>query len=152
MRFITSFESLIHLKYEFKAALKDAVSGALITIFIAAGVGYADNPHGSQNQHKFSDVFLALKPGDGVIFSNQDNVTHHLVSVTPEYELEIGELQPGTNKALVLNHKGVVDLGCSMHPEMKMTIFVRAPQGSERVAHVVDVGAAYPTINLLSAL
>lgn len=123
----------------------------LATIFIVAGIGYADTPHGSQNQHKFSDVFLALKPGDGVIFSNQDDVTHHLVSATPEYELEIGELQPGDNKALVLNHKGVVDLGCSMHPEMKMTIFVRTPPRSDGVEHVVDTRTAHPTINLLSA-
>lgn len=122
----------------------------LATIFIVAGVGHADTPHGSQNQHKFSDVFLPLKPGDGVIFFNQDYVTHNLVSATPEYKLEIGELQPGANKALVFNHKGVVDLGCSMHPEMKMTIFVRTPPGPAGAEHV-ETSTAHATINLMSA-
>lgn len=129
-----------------------AYSGAawLVTLIIAVGIGHADSPHGNQNLHKFSDVFLALKPGDEVTFSNLDSVTHNLVSATPDYELDIGELEPGTNKALVFHHKGVVDLSCSRHPEMTMTIFVRTPPNSAESARV-DANSVHATINLLSA-
>ena len=122
----------------------------LTTIIVAGGRVSADNPSSHTNQHKFSDVFLALKPGDEVTFVNTDGVIHRLVSATPDYELTIGELQPGVSKSLVFNHKGVVDLGCSMHPEMKMTVFVRTPPKSPGFEDV-DKSAYHATINLLSA-
>ena len=116
----------------------------LATLMITAGVGYAGLLGVSQNQHKFSDVFLALRPGDQVSFSNRDVVTHRLVSATPAYELDIGELKPGASKILVFDRKGIVDVSCSMHPEMKMTIFVRTPK------HSGDAAVPRATINLLS--
>jgi len=130
-----------------------ACSGMLLsaTIIVTGGVVSADTPRGSQAQHKFSDIFLALKPGDQVNFANRDGVMHKVVSVTPGYDLDVGELQPGASKAQVFNHKGVVDLGCKLHPEMKMTIFVRTPPKPAGSSEVVDTSALHTTINLLSA-
>ncbi|MBI3776349.1 MAG: hypothetical protein HY273_12510, partial [Gammaproteobacteria bacterium] len=101
----------------------------LATLAVSGHKLYANNPSSEQSQHKFSDVFLAIKPGDEVTFANQDGVLHNLVSSSPDYTVEIGELQPGTSKTLVFNHKGVLDLVCSKHPEMQMTIYVRKPAG-----------------------
>jgi len=127
-------------------------SGAalLATISLTGGAVRADNPRSHDGRHKFSDVFLALKPGDEVTFANRDGVIHKVMSVSPEYRLEVGELQPGADKSLVFNRKGVVDLSCSMHPEMKMTVFVRNPP-KQPDAEVIDNGVIHTTINLLSA-
>lgn len=123
----------------------------LATIIITTGGGVgADSSESNQNQHKFSDVFLVLKPGDQVSFSNRDGVTHKLVSATPGYELDIGELQPGASKLLAFDRKGVVDLGCSMHPEMQMTIFVRTPPKIPS-GDIATTGTFRANINLLSA-
>ncbi len=111
---------------------------------------YADNPPSDQNHHKFSDVFLTLKPGDKVTFTNKDEVMHDLVSVTPDYDVELGKLQPGASKTLVFKNRGVLELGCSRHPEMKMTIFVRTPVVGTDEA-IVNVDTLHERINLLRA-
>lgn len=121
----------------------------LATLAVSGHRLYANNPSSEQTQHKFSDVFLAIKPGDEVTFSNHDGVLHNLVSSSPDYAVEIGELQPGTSKTLVFKHKGVLDLVCSKHPEMQMTIYVRKPAGENEAN--ADSNALHETINLLSA-
>jgi plastocyanin len=141
-------------KVTFAVGSMAAVSGMawLATSIITGGMVHADSPRGNENQHKFSNIFLALKPGDQVTFSNQDGVMHRVMSVTPGYDLDVGELQPGASKALVFNRKGVVDLACKMHPEMKMTVFVRTPpKPPGPPTEVVDSKALHTTVNLLSA-
>lgn len=138
----------------------NSVMALIAAIIITGGVVYADISRGNQtqqkfaesqqHQHKFSDIFLALKPGDQVNFLNRDGVTHKLVSTSPDFVLDNGELRPGTSKALEFDHKGVVDLSCSLHPEMKMTIFVRSSPPLP-VPETSDTGTLRTNIYLLSA-
>jgi len=128
-----------------------AYSGvALLAVVISGSMVHADISKNHQDLHKFSDVFLAIKPGGVVTFSNLDAVAHNIVSLSPEYGVNLGELSPGVSKTLLFNRKGVVDLGCSKHPEMKMTIFVRTP-AKPAEAEAVYTGKHQTTINLLSA-
>ena len=125
-------------------------SGVVVLAAVITGsVVHADISRDHQDQHKFSDVFLALKPGDMVTFANLDGVIHNIVSLSPEYGVNIGELNPGFSKTLLFNSKGVVDLGCSKHPEMKMTIFVRKPPAIPATEDP-DSTKHTATINLLS--
>jgi plastocyanin len=131
-----------------------AVAGALGTISVVGGLVHANSPRSIEKHQKFSDVFLAIKPGDEVTFLNRDGKTHHIVSQTPGYDLDTGELQPGASKDIVFNRKGIIDLVCSLHPEMKTTIYVRtSPKQPEAVPGAADIEPSVPhtTIDLLSA-
>ena len=131
-----------------------AVAGVVGMLSIKGGDVHANSPRSIEKHQKFSDVFLAIKPGDEVTFLNRDGKTHHIVSQTPGYDLDTGELQPGTSKDVVFNRKGVIDLVCSLHPEMKTTIYVRtSPKQPEALpgAAEVEPSAPHTTIDLLSA-
>ncbi|MBI3775103.1 MAG: hypothetical protein HY273_06055 [Gammaproteobacteria bacterium] len=87
-------------------------------------------------------------------FLNRDGKTHHIVSLTPGYDLDTGELAPGASKDIVFNRKGVIDVGCSLHPEMQSTIYVRtSPKQPDALPGAADVepSAPHTTIDLLNA-
>lgn len=78
----------------------------------------------TQKDLKFHPVINVVKPGDTVRFENKDNVVHNIVSLTEDFEFDLGEFKPGMSKSVEFKHKGVVDVQCTIHPDMKMTIFV----------------------------
>lgn len=78
----------------------------------------------TQKDLKFSPIIKVVKPGESVKFQNNDNVVHNIVSLTEEFEFDLGEFKPGMTKTVKFKQKGVVDVECTIHPEMKMTIFV----------------------------
>ena len=73
---------------------------------------------------KFKPIIKVVKPGDIVTFKNDDNITHNIVSLTKDFEFDLGKFKPGMKKSVQFKQKGVVDVQCTIHPEMKMTIFV----------------------------
>jgi plastocyanin len=77
-----------------------------------------------QKNLKFDPIIKVVKPGDSVKFKNNDNVVHNIVSLTDEFQFDLGEFKPGMTKSVQFKQKGVVDVECTIHPEMKMTIFV----------------------------
>jgi len=131
-----------------------AYSGLALLTIITGNIVYADVAFNHPKKHKFSNIFITLKPGDQVVFANRDDVVHNIKSVTPEYGVNIGEIEPGSNKIWVFNRTGVVDLGCTTHPEMTMTIFVRAPKKPDdenSESEDVDKSIFRATIDLLGA-
>ena len=78
----------------------------------------------TQKNLKFDPVIKVVKPGDAVTFRNEDNVVHNIISLTDEFNFDLGEFKPGMTKSVKFQQKGVVDVECTIHPEMKMTIFV----------------------------
>jgi plastocyanin len=78
----------------------------------------------TQKDLKFNPILKVVKPGDSVVFKNMDNVVHNIVSLTEEFKFDLGEFKPGMIKSVKFKQKGVVDVECTIHPEMKMTIFV----------------------------
>ncbi|WP_455210945.1 cupredoxin domain-containing protein [Kaarinaea lacus] len=78
----------------------------------------------TQKDLKFIPIIKVVKPGDSVKFQNNDNVVHNIISQTDEFEFNLGEFKPGMTKSVKFKQKGVVDVECTVHPDMKMTIFV----------------------------
>jgi plastocyanin len=78
----------------------------------------------TQDDLKFDPPIKVVKPGDTVTFRNDDGVVHNIISLTDEFEFDLGEVKPGMAKSVQFNSKGVVDVECTVHPNMKMTIFV----------------------------
>ncbi len=95
----------------------------LVLVGIASAVT-AEEHLITQKNLKFDPVIKVVKPGDAVTFRNEDNVVHNIISLTDEFNFDLGEFKPGMTKSVKFQHKGVVDVECTIHPEMKMTIFV----------------------------
>ena len=78
-----------------------------------------------QKDRKFSVTEVTVKPGEKVSFKNSDDVAHNVFSVTPGLEFEIQRQGPGEKSAVPFNKEGTVEVRCSIHPRMKLTVNVK---------------------------
>ena len=102
---------------------------AIATIFLTANIVMPNSCSAEEyliTQHniQFNPIIKVVKPGDIIKFKNNDNVTHNIISLTKDFEFDLGKFKPGMTKSVQFKQKGVVDVQCTIHPEMKMTIFV----------------------------
>ena len=78
----------------------------------------------SQSNLKFSPPIKVIKPGDTLTFKNADTVVHNIVSQTEDFQFDLGKFKPGMVRSLQFKSTGVVDIECTVHPDMKMTLFI----------------------------
>ena len=78
----------------------------------------------TQNNLQFSNGVEVIKTNDIVTFKNEDNIIHNIVSLTKDFEFDLGKVKPGMEKSLRFKSAGVVDIECSIHPSMKLTLYV----------------------------
>lgn len=100
------------------------VTSIIAIIFLFTKPSFAEEYLITQNNLQFKPAIKVVKPGDSVKFRNDDNVVHNIISLTDEFRFDLGEFKPGMSKSVSFKQKGVVDVQCTVHPEMKMTIFV----------------------------
>jgi plastocyanin len=99
-------------------------TASLLITLLSTNTAAAEEYVITQKDLQFHPIIKVVKPGDAVTFKNKDNVVHNIVSLTDEFEFDLGEFKPGMTKSVKFKQKGVVDVQCTIHPEMKMTIFV----------------------------
>jgi len=79
----------------------------------------------SQDNLQFSIPLKVIKPGDLVTFVNNDSVVHNIISQTAGMQFNLGAFEPGMQKSVSFSEKnGVVDVECTVHPNMKLTLFI----------------------------
>ena len=78
----------------------------------------------SQKDLNFSTPLKVIHPGDRVIFLNNDDVTHNVISQTNGFQFDLGAFKPGMKKIVNFSDAGVVDVECTVHPNMKLTLFI----------------------------
>jgi len=71
----------------------------------------------------FSPNNLNIKVGDKVTWTNNDSVTHHVVSDTGVFDS--GDMSQGQAFNFTFNTAGSYSYHCSIHPEMTGTIIVK---------------------------
>lgn len=107
------------------SAAKISVTASIAAItFLFTNTCLAEEYLITQNDLQFKPAIKVVKPGDSVKFRNDDNVVHNIISLTDEFQFDLGKFQPGMAKNVSFKQKGVVDVQCTIHPGMKMTIFV----------------------------
>jgi len=72
----------------------------------------------------FSQTELAIKVGDAVVFENDDNVAHNVMSNTAGNEFNLGLIKPGSATPVTFKTAGDVQVICAIHPSMKMNVKV----------------------------
>jgi plastocyanin len=72
----------------------------------------------------FSEKELTIKVGDTLLFVNDDNIAHNVLSTSPDNSFDLGLLQPGSSRPVTFNTPGDVPIICAIHPSMKMIVKV----------------------------
>ena len=72
----------------------------------------------------FSPESISVKVGDSVEFRNDDPVEHAVASQSEAKSFDFDPLPPGESRKVTFDKPGTVEVGCSMHDGMHLTILV----------------------------
>ena len=103
---------------------------SLAASFLAGGlaafvvVAYAAQHTVTEKGKVFSQSDMTVKVGDSVLFVNDDNIPHNVMSTNPANKFNLGLLQPGTSTPVTFNTAGDLDVICAIHPSMKLHVKV----------------------------
>jgi plastocyanin len=97
--------------------------GAVIVSGVA--FAYAGQATVSQKGKTFSMDTVTIKPGDEVVFKNDDSVPHNVYSNSKGLEFNLRVQNAGTETGQIFKGEGVAEVRCAFHPQMKMTVVVK---------------------------
>jgi plastocyanin len=78
----------------------------------------------TQKDQEFHPYVTPVVVGTRVVFPNQDNVQHHVYSVSPAKRFEIPLYIGDSKETIVFDHEGIVTLGCNIHDWMVAYVVV----------------------------
>lgn len=78
-----------------------------------------------QKDREFSTTEITIKPGEKVIFQNDDTVTHNVFSGSKINPFNIKVQPPGQSSTVAFQDEGVTEVRCAIHPKMKLIITVK---------------------------
>jgi plastocyanin len=78
----------------------------------------------TQKGKAFSETQVTIKTGDTLVFLNDDNVSHNILSTSPGNEFNLGSQPPGASTPVTFNKEGQINVMCAIHPLMKMLVNV----------------------------
>lgn len=73
----------------------------------------------------FQPTQITVKPGDAVVFVNQDGFGHNVYSESAGGAFDIGLQQPNQRTAVPFRRDGTFEIQCRIHPKMKLKIVVQ---------------------------
>jgi len=99
---------------------------AVMGAFAPVAVSWAAVQAIGQRNLKFSQSKIAIRRGDTVTFSNDDNVTHNIsVRGGADGDTEdLGLQKPGVSVSHRFDQAGVYSIVCGIHPKMRLTVSV----------------------------
>jgi plastocyanin len=98
---------------------------AAVTAFVAGGaVALAAETTITQKGKQFSEKEVAIKKGDTVLFVNDDNIAHNVMSTTSGNAFNLGSQPPGKATPVTFDKLGTIQVLCAIHPTMRMTVKV----------------------------
>ena len=77
-----------------------------------------------QKDKQFSKKALKIKVGDVVEFRNSDPFAHNIFSLSDAKSFDLGSYPQGQSKKVTFDKPGKVEVECSIHPGMQMTVEV----------------------------
>ncbi|MFL6604686.1 MAG: plastocyanin/azurin family copper-binding protein [Steroidobacteraceae bacterium] len=81
-----------------------------------------------QQDRKFSVATLHVRVGETIVFVNDDPYVHNIFSMSDAQSFDLGAFGKGESRKLTLKNPGKIEVGCAIHPEMKLTIEVSNPK------------------------
>lgn len=79
----------------------------------------------TQKEREFSSTEITIKPGEKVVFQNDDEVTHNVFSTSKANAFTIKVQKPGESSTVDFTEEGTTEVRCAIHPKMKLTVTVK---------------------------
>src|SRR5215471_21662121 len=103
---------------------KTKFAAALLPLVVATTVSAAEVVV-TQKDKTFSPDAVTLKPGDTLVFKNEDPVNHNVFSETKGLDFVVKSQKPGESESVTLANEGTAEVRCAFHPTMKLTVTVK---------------------------
>jgi plastocyanin len=97
----------------------------LAALLSTAAARYAPPTVISQKGKQFSSDSIAVKPGETIVFKNDDELTHNVFSATPGFNFNLKAQSPGAQSETSFTQEGTVLVRCAFHPRMRLTVTVK---------------------------
>lgn len=94
-------------------------------VIVLAGAPKTADHEVRQRDKTFSVTTLTVKPGDTIVFLNDDDLTHNVYSTAKGNEFNLRAQSPGTSASVTLATEGTIEIRCAFHPKMKLVVTVR---------------------------
>lgn len=78
-----------------------------------------------QKGKTFSETEVAIKVGETLVYMNDDNIAHNIMSTSPGNDFNFGTQDPGASIPVTFKAAGDVKVTCAIHPRMQMTVKVQ---------------------------
>jgi plastocyanin len=79
----------------------------------------------NQKNREFSSTEITIKPGEKLVFQNNDEVTHNVFSTSKANAFTIKVQKPGEASTVDFTEEGTTEVRCAIHPKMKLTVTVK---------------------------
>ena len=97
-----------------------------IFMFAAPAAVFAEDAHIiKQEDRSFSQTEITIKPGDQLVFTNSDAVTHNVFSKSEANAFDIRVQKPGEASTVQFKQEGDTEVRCAIHPRMKIIVHVK---------------------------
>lgn len=106
--------------------MKNTIVTFSLLLSVAVALAAGDKPKVIDQKDKlFSQEEIVIKPGDALVFSNSDSVTHNVFSNSKVNAFKIQIQKPGEKSTVVFTNAGVTEVRCAIHPKMKLLVKVQ---------------------------
>jgi len=103
---------------------KFPIAALLVAFCGGCAVAFAADHSIMQKGKVFSESAITIKKGEVVVFVNDDNVTHNVMSADPGNAFNIGSQAPGVSTPVTFDKVGEFTILCAIHPRMKLVVKV----------------------------
>jgi plastocyanin len=97
---------------------------AAVAFLAGISAAYAADRTIGQKGKVFSEKEVTVKKGETLVFVNDDNIAHNVLSTTPAHKFNLGLIQPGHSTPVTFKTAGDLNILCAIHPTMKMVVKV----------------------------
>ena len=97
---------------------------AVVAFLVGITAGYAADRTIRQKGKVFSETEVTLKKGETLVFVNDDNIAHNVLSTSAAHKFNLGLIQPGHSTPVTFKNAGDLNILCAIHPTMKMVVKV----------------------------
>ncbi|WP_308911254.1 plastocyanin/azurin family copper-binding protein [Pseudokordiimonas caeni] len=104
--------------------LSRSVLLGLAAALVVGEAAWAADHQVSQQGRRFHPGEIAIKAGDTVTISNDDEFLHHVYVKGDGMDYDSGGQPIGTSLTIPFPVKGVFEVRCDIHPKMRLTVTV----------------------------
>jgi plastocyanin len=98
---------------------------SLVVVVASERLAFAEEFEISQKNKEFSKSEITIKPGDKLVFVNDDQVTHNVFCKAEGCCFNTKAQAVGSRNPITFEKEGTFEIRCAIHPKMKLVVTVK---------------------------